>query len=293
MIAKSQDINTVLLDVNEEIKQNNLRKFILTSLSLENIELKQENLYVSYLSRSNKYQVFIFDKKFSFLELDIFQCFYENKSDSIDIFLCDEFFVLYINQEFYYYQKLNYEINNEDLVEYIHKNLNLKVDNIYKISLDEREVLKNKYIESSLKTKLINISEIKNKSFTFFISFVLLLVVSILVYLYYLYSMKDNLLSNINIQNKNSFLDYKNKHKYKYLNDDVKYLLSELLKHDLILDEFVYKENQLELSFFSKNRNSIYSFLDLYKNKLDGNSIKFIKDKKVYICNANIKTFRK
>lgn len=293
MIANIQNIDTILIPVNEKIKQKHLRKFIFTSLSLENIDFKKSNIFVTYLYKSNKYQVFVFDKSFSFLEIDIFQCFYKTESKTIDVFLSDNYFVIYINQKFYYYQKINYEINDEDLCQYIEKNLELEIDNIYRLNFDDLENLESKYIKSNLKTSLINISEITNKSFKIFILYVFILLLSFSLYLYYSLIEKQNKISNIKVEQKNSLLLYKNSHKYDYFNKYIKSTLLNLSKNHLKLEYFKYKNNELELSFISKNRSDIYSFLDLYRNSLEENSIDYLKEKKVYICNANIKIFRK
>lgn len=293
MIANYQNIDTSLIDVNEKIKQNNLRKFIYTSLTLEDIDYSESNIFVSYLYKTNKYQVFIFDKRFTFLEIDIFQCFYKSESKTIDLFLSDNYFVIYINQHFYYYQKINYEINDDDLFKYIEKNLELKIDNIHRLSFDDLEELKAEYIKSNISTSLIDISESNNKSFKIFIFFILLLVILFAIYLYYFIENNEALILSKKEQNQNSLMEYKNSHKYNYFDEDIKTILLNLSKNKLKLESFKYKNDELKLSFISKNRIDIYSFLDLYKNKLKENSIDYLKEKKVYICNANIKTFRK
>ena len=136
------EIKSYSIDVSEQIENKNLNKFITTTLKLKNIIInKNDFIHINFISELKQYQVLIFsnDKKAVF---QIFEQFYFDKKDliSFDLYVCDEFFCIYKNGVFYYFQKLESQIFIDDLLEYINKNFSIKIDSfkvIDKIYMDK------------------------------------------------------------------------------------------------------------------------------------------------------------
>ena len=107
------------------IENKNLNKFITTTLKLKNIIInKNDFVHINFISELKQYQVLIYsnDKKAIF---QIYELFYLDKKDlsAFDLYVCDEFFCIYKDAKFYYFQKLESQIFIDDLLEYINKNL--------------------------------------------------------------------------------------------------------------------------------------------------------------------------
>ena len=69
----SDQIITLELDVSEEIDNNSLRNFVLTSLNLNNKEyLANDLIYTTYIKELKQYQILLINNKFSKAEFQVF-----------------------------------------------------------------------------------------------------------------------------------------------------------------------------------------------------------------------------
>ena len=100
----TDQIITLELDVSEEIDNNSLRNFVLTSLDLNNKEYSSKDLIcATYIEELKQYQILLIDKDYPKATFQVFELFYKNKSEGLDLYLTDKFFCLYKNGTFCYY----------------------------------------------------------------------------------------------------------------------------------------------------------------------------------------------
>ena len=156
----SDQIITLELDVSEEIDNNSLRNFVLTSLNLNNKEyLANDLIYTTYIKELKQYQILLINNKFSKAEFQVFELFYKDKAEGLDLYLCDKFFCLYKNGVFYYYQAIEFSLTIDEFLDFISKKFNTNVNNYKKIEVEELEKLKNEYLQNKKKSSLKNINK--------------------------------------------------------------------------------------------------------------------------------------
>ena len=147
-------IKSLFIDVSEEIENKNLKKFIFTSLKLNNFEInKNDFIHINFISELKQYQVLVFPKEYKNAIFQIFELFYLDKNDldTFDLYFTNEFFCLYKNGNFYYFQNIESQFEINELVDYINKKFMLKIDNYKIIDNLELEELKNSYLEKNFK----------------------------------------------------------------------------------------------------------------------------------------------
>lgn len=296
-ISKTSDLNTLLINVSEKIENKNLKNFISSSLSLNNINLSNDDkLYYSYLSESNQYQFFILNNSFTALNIEVLKTKYLREfsldTKNIDLFLTDEYFVIFKNQKIYYFQEINYDISEEDLRGYIKKKLNLNLDNILFIDNIELYELEKIYVQKIKHSDLELFSKNKNSSLIYYILYTLLLVLFSFIYVYYSQNeQKELALINKQIQAKKQN-EYQVKFKYIPSLLHIIKLSKKIKNYNLLLKQALFKNNNLQILISSKKKENIYAFLDEYEKGLLKNTIIYNKEKKEYECNANIKINR-
>jgi hypothetical protein len=103
-IVTNNEIKPILIDVSEEIENKNLKKFIFTSLKLNNLSINKNNFVsINFISELNKYPVLIFSNYLKCAIFQIFEQFYLQKENinCFDLYLTNDFFCLYRNGKFY------------------------------------------------------------------------------------------------------------------------------------------------------------------------------------------------
>ena len=147
-----KQIISLEINVSEKIDNENLKDFVLTSLSINNkIFSNKDLIYNSHIDKLNQYQMIVIDKNYKYVAFQIFELFYDKKVEGLDLYLCDDFFCLYKNGLFYYYQTIEFSLTIEDFLEFINRKFNTKINNYIKIEKDYLEELKNKYLSKTLK----------------------------------------------------------------------------------------------------------------------------------------------
>ena len=242
----SDQIITLELDVSEEIDNNSLRNFVLTSLNLNNKEYSANDLiYTTYIKELKQYQILLINNKFSKAEFQVFELFYKDKAEGLDLYLCDKFFSLYKNGIFYYYQAIEFSLTIDEFLDFISKKFNTNVNNYKKIEVEELEELKNEYLQSKKKSSLKNINKKRNNSFIFYLIYLFLLVY---VFIYYI---EQNSTNNVEkpIQN-TSNLDYekfKKEHTFISLENVFNKIFESINKHSLEIISFEYKKAKINM----------------------------------------------
>lgn len=293
-IANCDEIKYLLIPVTQEINKSSLSEFIYTSLESNNVDYSADDyIFINYLKQSKQYQVFVSNKKFKHLIIEIFRVYYFDKKhiESSDLFICNNFIVIYKNSKFCYFQKIDYKLDADELIKFIEKKQKLKIDNIYKINNEQLEKLKIDFLKKYKNSELININEKTNISFKIYTFY--LLFIFIFTGIYYFNTTND--LSHIKQSQNKTLEDFRRqKEELSYITFENKFdfIITNLKKYDLKLHSINYKKEKLKLIFSSKIKENIYLFLELYKRKLVSSSILFDEKEKDYECTANVKINR-
>ena len=287
----SDQIITLELDVSEEIDNNSLRNFVLTSLNLNNKEYSANDLiYTTYIKELKQYQILLINNKFSKAEFQVFELFYKDKAEGLDLYLCDKFFCLYKNGVFYYYQAIEFSLTIDEFLDFISKKFNTNVNNYKKIEVEELEELKNEYLQSKKKSSLKNINKKRNNSFIFYLIYLFLLVY---IFIYYI---EQNSTNNVEkpIQN-TSNLDYekfKKEHTFISLENDFNKIFESINKHSLEIISFEYKKAKIKMILNSQIKDDLYLFLNEYKKSLISSSVYFDEKKELYEVRAYVNLYK-
>ena len=276
------EIKSLFIDVSEEIENKNLKKFIFTSLKLNNFEInKNDFIHVTFISELKQYQVLIFPKEYKNAIFQIFELFYLEKKDSnsFDLYYTNEFFCLYKNGKFYYFQSIQSQIFIEDLIEYINKNFSIKLDNYETFDKKTLENLKNEYLEKSLNSKLENFNLKKDYSFKIYLFYLLIIIFS---FSFYFYNNQLNKEEKNEIKVENNFEKLKKEHLFSSISSDFDSLMELVKKHNLNLKSFEYKENKQKIVLSSNSKSDIYAFFNELKDNLISQEISYFENEKIY-----------
>ena len=287
----SDQIITLELDVSEEIDNNSLRNFVLTSLNLNNKEYSANDLiYTTYIKELKQYQILLINNKFSKAEFQVFELFYKDKAEGLDLYLCDKFFCLYKNGVFYYYQAIEFSLTIDEFLDFISKKFNTNVNNYKKIEVEELEELKNEYLQSKKKSSLKNINKKRNNSFIFYLIYLFLLVY---ICIYYI---EQNSTNNVEKPIPNtSNLDYdkfKKEHTFISLENDFNKIFESINKHSLEIISFEYKKAKIKMILNSQIKDDLYLFLNEYKKSLISSSVYFDEKKELYEVRAYVNLYK-
>lgn len=294
-IANINHIQNLLISSKKKLNHKQLKKFIYSNLEQRDIIFsKEDSIFVHYLKTCSSYEVFIITNNFDSLIFEVLTFYYENKKvSSVDLFLCDGFFALFINAKFYYFHKINSSLEEKDLKDFIYKKLNINIDRLINISSNELENLKKKFENSSIKNDFTNINIFENHSFKYFILFTLLCFIFTFLYL-------ENEKNRLEIEHeeknkslKKKYEESKNLYIFKPLNLSYD-SLNKFLKESEVKIVFLKLEKKaLKLQISSKQKQNIYKFFSFYGKNISFESLVFDEKKKRYICDAKIKKFRK
>ena len=282
------------IDVSEKIEDKNLKDFIFTYLKLKNLPYtNQDKLAVNFVSQINQYQIFLLNKKFDFLEFQIFESLYENKDfvdDIYDLYICDDFFILYKNAIPYYFQRITNEINSNEFIEFLNRKFNIDISSFNRIDSTRFEELKNLYKtkKDRFSFKFINIKN--NHSFMIYLLFLVFLIS--IFFSFILNSENEILKKEEKINQSISFDELKNKYKFESVEKNIRPLFLAFEKYELNLIKMEFEEKSLNIVFESVDKNHIYSFLEEYKNIVINSSIKYLEDKKTYEVGLNVQIFK-
>lgn len=283
----SNEIKSYSIDVSEQIENKNLKKFITTTLKLKNIIInKNDFVHINFISELKQYQVLIYsnDKKAVF---QIFELFYLDKKDliSFDLYVCDEFFSIYKNAKFYYFQKLESQIFIDDLLEYINKIFSINIDSFKVIDKTSFQELQTNYLQKNIKTKLENFN--KRRDFGFYIYLIYIVIIICFSILFY----DDFYQTNEKVPTTNEYDIKKLKKEYLFSSilKDYKNLFEQFNQYNLNLISFEYKENKAKLIFSSNSKSNIYSFFTALKDNLISQEISFLENKNIYESTIYVK----
>lgn len=283
------------IDVSEKIDSKNLKEFILSSFELNNITYNQnDSVYVNYLIEPNQYQIIIIDNKYKNAIFQIFELLYSqntNKNiESFDLYLCEDFFCIYKNSQFYYYQNIELNLPVEEFVSFIGKKFGTKIDNFKEVNKKELEELKKDYLEKNKKTSLKKINLKNSYAFIYYLLYLFLLIP---IFMYF-YINEENRVSLQKVDDNQSISieQFKESITFKSIENDYKILLERINKYHLKIVLFEYKNNSFKIVINSKVKNDLYSFFSEYKKNLISSNIKYIEDKNLYEAVVYVRFFK-
>ncbi|MEA3553133.1 MAG: hypothetical protein U9R39_01885 [Campylobacterota bacterium] len=298
-IIDSKAIRTLSQKVTQEIDSKYLLEFIKTSILNSNISTnKNTKYYYKFLESSLSYEILIFqsDNPNRFiLEPFVFLAYYdENKTiNSVDIFITNGTFVLFKNQELLMMKNVD-NVSNEDIKIYVYQTYNIKIDNFIQIDKETLKQLKSKYLLNNYKKSDIEFHKmIENKSFSFFIMF---LVITTLLSFYIIYnkssgsksSTTNKLTQSTKVKNHFTKLEkIYNKHNLKNINKTIELFKYLKLQH-ITLETFEYKNNKIYANIVDKQKKKLLNFITIYTEEVKINSIVFDETDETFIMDIEI-----
>lgn len=286
-----KNIVSLEIDVSEKIDKENLKDFAFTSLILNNKNFSKNDLiYINYIEELKQYQIILSTNAHKYLLFQIFELFYDKETKGLDLYLGDDFFCLYKDGLFYYYQAIEISLSIDDFLEFINRKFNSKINNYIKIEKDYIEELKEKYLLKNTKKTLKNINIKNDNSFKFYLVYIFLLLFSSL-YFYFNYTdffHKEEVVINEELH----FEKLKNDYLFASVENDLNDIFKNIKLYNLDLVLFEYKQNNIKLTLASKNKEVLYQFLKEYKETLISSSILFDENKKTYEMVAYAKSIK-
>ena len=273
------EIKSLFIDVSEEIENKNLNKFILTSLQLNNFQInKNDFIHINFINELKQYQILVFPKEYKNLIFQIFEIFYVDKTDlnSFDLYLTNDFFCLYKNAQFYYFQKIESRLEIEELIAYVNKKFIIKIDNYKIIDHSKLEELKSLYLEKKLKNKLQNFNKKNDYSFKIYLIYLIIILVPFMLFL------ENNDKSKNSFILENNFDKLKNDYFFIPFYGNFDFLIKLFQKYNLNIKSFEYKENKIKTIFYSTSKSDIYSLFEELKNRLISQEINYLENEKIY-----------
>lgn len=282
-IADVQNINSTTIKIDEILEKKDLKNFIYNSLEEKNIPFNNhDKILVNYMYLTNEYQVFIIEDRFIKLIFEVLSSYY-NSSDAVDntLFITENFIAVYIDKEFYFYQEINYSLDEDDLKKYILKKLNVVIHTVCKIDNLQLESMTKDFIKNQNKSfHLVNIND-KSSNYLFIYSIYLtVLLVCSFSYVFY----EKNEIEQSVLNEKNSLITKNNlnamNHKFYSLFKDYNDFILLLNNHNIEVLHLEYKTKKITFSIKSDKKENLYDFLDAYKTKVLSNVINLVDDKK-------------
>ena len=286
-----KNIVSLEIDVSEKIDKENLKDFAFTSLTLNNKNFSNNDLvYINYIEELKQYQIILSTNAHKYLLFQIFELFYDKETKGLDLYLGDDFFCLYKDGLFYYYQAIEISLSIDDFLEFINRKFNSKINNYIKIEKDYLEELKEKYLLKNTKTTLKNINIKNDNSFKFYLVYIFLLLFS---FLYFYFNYTDFFHKEEGVINEElHFEKLKNDYLFVSVENDLNDILKNIKIYNLDLVLLEYKQNNIKLTLASKNKENLYQFLKEYKENLISSSILFDENKKTYEMVAYAKSIK-
>ncbi|CAM3547480.1 hypothetical protein [Arcobacter aquimarinus] len=279
------------IEVTQKISDSNIRNFLLSFFKIQNFIYKDtDKIFLSYIDELKIYQLLIFNEEEKYFDFQLFEEYYKEIEieNSIDLYICNNFFCLYKNGEFYYLQKIILEISNDELFEYINNKFGNKINKYKFISENEMVRLKDKYLNNPKKKELKLINLRKKYSFCFYILYIFILIKVMVLYFFF----------NFNIEEKNNDIDnnlqieiFKKEHQFISFEEKISLLLEKIDSNNLDLISLEFNQNRLKIVLNSDIKENIYSFLEENKAIFLSSSINFLENKSLYEVVINVKLF--
>lgn len=272
--ASTKNIISLEVDISEKITKKNLKDFAFASLKLNKKDFNSDDfIYINHIEHLNQYQILLIAKSYKYIELQVFEQLYEKQTIGLDAYLCDDFFCLYKDGLFYYYQAFEMSLSEDEFLEFIKKKFNTTINNYQRVEKDYLKQLKKDYLLSDKKTSLKNINNRINNSFKIYTIYLFLLV----VFSSYFYIDKNIILKKEKFENKEDiqYQEIKKNYTFSSIEKNLNEILENIEFYNLEILSFEYKTEEIKLILSSKIKEDLYLFLKEYKKQLLSSSIYF------------------
>lgn len=290
--ANCSDIRVVDIEVTEKIDERYLKSFVLSNLKFKNISVENcDKLYVNYLEYPKEYQVFVVNSQFTFFDFEAFYSYYENRDfEGFELLICSNFFLIFKDKRFFYYQKINQDLDQDDFVKFLNKKFNINISSVKIVSKDDFLKLKKEFQEKNQNNnhkKNLNKGGLKyidlKSNFSFYIYIFYLILV--LIFGYYVYSTYFKLVEKEEpvvdfeaIKSKNTFNSFEEKF----------YVISKNIdKNRLVLNSFDYRHDSAKIVVNSSNKENIDKFLESCKNVISSSTL-FNEESKIFEATIDV-----
>ena len=259
----------ITIQTTQKIKSSNLYNFLTTSIQSNDTILElDDKMFYYYIVESNIYEIYIINTKYEYINLQasIFKYFYKNDTNTTDLFITNDYFVVYKNSKLYFFKEnIDYEI--EDIKSFIKYKYKIDIDNTYLINKEQIKL----YEEEFLKNNKQTIEFIKPKQSKFIWFYIFYLIVLILLFIIY--------------NSKTKKVPQTNKVVYQ-INNNILFDIIKLCNiYKLQLEKLEYK-NRYSIKLKSNNKKNLNKFLSYYKDKINIKNI-YKKDRS-YILEFDI-----
>lgn len=255
LIYNSKDIHIHNIEVDEEIDKKSLKSFLLSNLGLQKITLnKNQKIIITYIKELKIYQLLIFDKSIKYADFQVFEKLEYLKDDTFSFIIFQDFLYIFKNQEFYYVQNLQKDLNKDDFINFLKYRFSLDDILLRNISFEEFENLKKEYLKEKRKTTLKFFNYKQDFSFYIYIFYLFLLILCLVFYFLYF---KDEKINEKPI----NYEEIKQNYQFKNINKEFYTLLFTMQELNIKLEELKYLDNNLKITISSKNKDSILNFL--------------------------------
>lgn len=255
LIYNSKDIHIHNIEVDEEIDKKSLKSFLLSNLGLQKITLnKNQKIIITYIKELKIYQLLIFDKSIKYADFQVFEKLEYLKDDTFSFIIFQDFLYIFKNQEFYYIQNLQKDLNKDDFINFLKYRFSLDDILLRNISFEEFEKLKKEYLKEKRKTTLKFFNYKQDFSFYIYIFYLFLLILCLVFYFLYF---KDEKINEKPI----NYEEIKQNYQFKSINKEFYTLLFTMQELNIKLEELKYLDNSLKITISSKNKDSILNFL--------------------------------
>ena len=283
-VLEYSKIRTLSIIVTEEITYKYLFDFLKTTILNSDIIISQNlQYYYSFIPSSMSYEIIVFDipknKKTNFI-LEPFLPFnyYDNDNlNTTDLFIADNYFVLYKNKELLLYKKIT-SINIDDITKYLLQTYKIKLDNI--IYLDKKLIknLQNSYFEK----EYILYSLFQNKTFQAFQIFFILITI-LFGYLAFNNLTGKQIITKsskevISLENKyNNLIQIYNKNNHLPIDDMIKFFKYVKL-NNITIEHIIYKDRTIKTIAIHKDKKILIDIATMYGKDIDIKYITYNKD---------------
>jgi len=293
-IIEFDQLHTLSVKVTQKIEDKYLDKFIKTSISSNHISTtKNSNYYFNFIEDALIYEIIVFEcySPNSYLAPCLLYGFYADctTSDTTDIFLYENNFIVFQNREFLLLKNIEYS-SQDDVEIFVSQTYHLSIDNIVVIEKQQFENIKDQYFEQP-SSQLIKFHPlISDDSFRWFKIFTLFCTF-IFVFLSYGYiSSKMQPIQNTTHQDTSNKQLIKlkhiyNKHNFKAIEKTIE-LFKYLKIQNIKLISIKYENKKVEIVVSNEKKSKLLNFLTMYDNKVDIKFIEYQKDTNSYIMSA-------
>ncbi len=276
-IIEFDEVNFLIQSVSEEINRANLFMFTKTLFQKNHLPFHKDfKIIYSFMHYSKEYFILYYkSKNIQTLEFEYFKEYLDNKSNTLILY--KEYFFIFENENFYYYQKINQDIDKSDIEEYISKRFNFKINKTFFIDDENFEKLKDRSNNSLI--KLNYLKRVTNLNIFYLLVLFSLISPFILGY-YYKYKSEEDYQNKINqLQNKINKKMLVKKEDYLYFK--IAKLFKSLDEKNIKILEIDYKDKRINLKIQSLSKENFYTFFKSCK-KLFVNRLIYKKKENLY-----------